>query len=101
MIQLQCPSEGIERGLHPSSRDGTAIGVISVRVAQVVLRHVAHVIARDRGPGHARNPVVGRIGRLEGESTVPGDDGLGDVSKRIIAGTDECDYSPPPRNAPP
>jgi hypothetical protein len=47
------------------------------------------------------NPVVGRIGRLEGESTVPGDDGLGDVSKRIIAETDEFDCSPPPRTASP
>jgi hypothetical protein len=101
MTQLQCPSEGIERGLHPGSRDGTAIGVISVRVAQVVLRHVAHAIVRDRGPGHARNLVVTSIGRLEGESTVPGDDSLGNVSKRIIAETDECYYSSPPRNAPP
>jgi len=65
MIQLQCPSEGIERGLHPSSRDGTAIGVISVRVAQVVLRHVAHAIVRDRGPRHAHNLVVGRAVRRE------------------------------------
>ena len=101
MIQLQCPPEGIERGLHPSRRYRTAFHIIGVCVAQVVLRHVAHAIVRDRGPRHARNPVVGRIGRLEGESTVPGDDGRGDVSKRIIAETDECDYSQPPRNAPP
>jgi hypothetical protein len=65
------------------------------------LRHVAHAIVRDHGPRRARNPVVGRIGRLEGESTVSGDDDLGNVSKRIIAGTDECDYSSPPKNASP
>jgi hypothetical protein len=87
--------------LHPSRRYRTAFGIIGVRVAQVVLRHVAHVIARDRGPRHARNLVVTSIGRLEGESTVSGDDGLGNVSKRIIAGTDECDYSSPPKNASP
>ena len=101
MIQLQCPSEGIERGLHPGRRYRTALHIIRVRVAQVVLRHVAHAIVRDRGPRHARNPVVGRIGRLEGEPTVPGDDSLGNVSKRIIAETDKCYRSPPPRNAPP
>jgi hypothetical protein len=101
MIQLQCPSEGIERGLHPRRRYRTAFHIIGVRVAQVVLRHVAHAIVRDRGSRHARNLVVTSIRRLEGESTVPGDDGLGDVSKRIIAEADECDYSSPPRNAPP
>jgi hypothetical protein len=101
MIQLQCPSKGIERGLHPGRRYRTAFRIIGVRVAQVVLRPVAHAIVRDRGPRHAHNLVVGRISRLEGESTVPGDDRLGNVSKRIIAGTDECGYSPPPRNAPP
>ena len=101
MTQLQCPSEGIERGLHPGRRYGTALHIIRVRVAQVVLRHVARVIVRDRGPRHARNLVVTSIRRLEGEPTVPGDDRLGNVSKRIIAEADECDYSSPPRNAPP